>query len=284
MKNLSYIICFIGFILQGLVAHATDTIYVNNQQNTYLVFDENVSLLDLGGEREFADQLPEENVVLVKDYGAKADKNAVFIKARTPEAKETTIFVTAGSKVFAGVICFSARTDKILYDFRDKTLHKAASYNRKNYVPEVDIRLIEERLYTLSEEKRKIFDIGVSDNKVNWSLMNLKVDNSAIYLKLRLENNSGLVYRMESISVENAEFYRKRLLSRKKVNKVPVDPLVEGNLTDVKPYGWHDYYLAIPVYAVGDQGAVMVTIRESSGIRSMQLEIPPVLMNAADLF
>ncbi|MEK6480923.1 DUF4138 domain-containing protein [Catalinimonas sp. 4WD22] len=282
MKRFYYYTLFLLF--NTSFANASDTIYVNNQQNTYLVFDENVSLLDLGGQREFADHLPEENVVLVKDFGAKAEKNTVYIKARSPEAAETTIFISAGSKVFAGIVSFKSRHEKILYDFRDKTLNKAASYNRENYVPEVDISQIEERLYSLDDKKRKVFDIGVADNKVSWSLMNLKVDNSAIYLKLRLENNSALVYRMESLSVENAEFYRKRLLSRKKVNKVTVVPLIEGNIADVKPYGWHDYYIAIPVYAVGEQGAVMVTIRETSGIRSLQLEIPPRLMNTADLF
>lgn len=271
-------------MLYAFVAKATDTIYVDHTQNTYLIFDEPISLLDLGGQREFADQLPEENVVLVKGFGAKAEKNAVYIKARSPEATETTIFISAGPKVFAGVICYKANTDKILYDFRDKTLNKAASYNRDNYVPAVDIQLIEERLYSLSDTKREVFDIGISGNKVSWSLLNLRADNSAIYLKLRLENNSALVYRIESISIENAEFYRKRFLSRKKVNKVTVKPLIEGNVGNVKPYGWHDYYVAIPVYAVGDQGAVMVTIRETTGVRSLQLEIPPGLINTSDLF
>ncbi len=281
MKKVIFCTCFL--LLQTLLASATDTIYVSNEQNTYLVFDENVTLLDLGGEKEFAEQLPEENVVLVKDFGAKAEKNAVYVKARTEGASETTIFVAAGARVFAGVVCFRAANDKILYDFRDKTLNKAASYNRENYVPEVDISLIEERLYSLSDVKRTILDKGVSNNKVSWSLMNLKADNSAIYLKLRLENNSALVYRIESISIENAEFYRKRMLSRKKVNKIPVTPLIEGNITDVKPYGYHDYYVAIPVYAVGEQGAVMITIRETSGIRSLQLE-NQVLKNQYEAF
>lgn len=282
MKRVIYCTCFL--LLHALMVKATDTIYVSNEQNTYLVFDENITLLDLGGEREFAAQLPEENVVLVKDFGAKAEKNAVYIKARSAEVSETTIFIAAGAKVFAGIVCFRAANDKILYDFRDKTLNKAASYNRENYVPEVDISLIEERLYSLSDAKRDIFDKGVSNNKINWSLMNLKADNSAIYLKLRLENNAALVYRIESISIEHAAFYRKRILSRKKVNKVTVTPLIEGNIADVRPYGYHDYYVAIPVYAVGEQGAVLVTIRETTGIRSLQLEIPPGLMNTADLF
>ncbi|WKN46479.1 DUF4138 domain-containing protein [Tunicatimonas pelagia] len=264
-------------------AMATDTIYVNSDQHAYLVFDEEVSLLDLGGEREYGMEIPE-NVVLVRGFAARAEKNAVYLTARSDTATETSIFVQAGKKAYVGVVCFRDVTTKLLYDQRDRTLNKAASYDRENYVPEVDISLIEERLYQLDQQKREILDVGVSNNKVDWSLTNLRVDNSAIYLKLRLENQSALVYRIESISVENAEFYRKRLLSKKKVNKVPVEPLVEGSIVDVRPYDQHDYYLAIPVYAVGDQGAVMVTIRETSGIRSLQLEIPPQLMANANLF
>lgn len=221
---------------------------------------------------------------MVKDFAASMEKNAVYITARSDSATETSIFVQAGKKVFVGVVSFRPVTVKNLYDHRDRTMNKAASYDRENYVPEVDISLIEERLYELGDQKREILDIGVSKNKMDWSLTNLRVDNSAIYLKLQLENKSGLVYRIESISVENAEFYRKRVLSKKRVNKVPVEPLVEGSIVDVRPYDHHDYFVAIPVYAVGDQGAVMVTIRETSGIRSLQLEIPPQLMTNADLF
>ena len=270
-------------VIAWITAQATDTIYVNQDQHAYLVFDEEVSLLDLGGEREFGMDIPE-NVVLVKDFAARAEKNAVYLTARSDSATETSIFVQAGKKAFVGVICFRTLPPKLLYDQREKTMNKAASYDRRNYVPEVDVSLVEERLYQLDEEKRDIHDIGVSNNKVDWSLTNLRVDNSAIYLKLRLENQSALVYRIESISVENAEFYRKRLLSKRKVNKIPVEPLVEGSIVDVRPYDQHDYYVAIPVYAVGDQGAVLVTIRETSGIRSLQLEIPPQLMANADLF
>ena len=275
---------FILILVTGaLDAQATDTVYVSQAKHAYLLFDEDVSLLDLGGEKEFGPDIPE-NVVLVKDFAASMEKNAVYVTVRSDSATETSIFVQAGKKAFVGVVCFRPVKGKLLYDQRDKTLNKAASYDRENYVPDVDISLIEERLYQLDNEKRKVLDIGVSKNKVDWSLINLKVDNSAIYLKLRLENKSGLVYRIESISVENAEFYRKRILSKKKTNKVPVEPLIEGSIVDVRPYDQHDYYVAIPVYAVGDQGAVLITIRETSGIRSLQLEIPPQLMTNADLF
>lgn len=263
------IILFLLFGTCGSVALATDTVYVSDIKNSYLVFDEDVSIVDLGVQDGFVAQI---------------EKNAVFVKALTPNAVETTLFVTAGPKVYAGVVCFRQNNEQVLYDFRERTLNTAASYNKQNYVPQVDISLIRERLYSLSGSKRQIEDVGIYRNKVSWSLTNVMTDNSAIYLKLRLENQSSLVYRVESVSVENAEFYRKRFLSRKKVNMVPVVPLIEGNIVDIKPYSHQDYFIAIPTYAVGEQGAVFVTIRETSGVRSLQLEISPSLINSTDLF
>ena len=263
---------------------ATDTIYVNHDQHAYLVFDEEISLLDLWGRERVRSRHSRKCSTSQRLCGPCRKKRGV------PDGSfrycyRDQHFRTSGKQSLRGSgVLPNVAPEITLRSAGEKTMNKAASYDRRNYVPEVDISLVEERLYQLDEEKRQIHDIGVSKNKVDWSLTNLRVDNSAIYLKLRLENQSALVYRIESISVENAEFYRKRLLSKKKVNKVPVEPLVEGSIVDVRPYDQHDYYVAIPVYAVGDQGAVMVTIRETSGIRSLQLEIPPQLMANADLF
>lgn len=248
---------------------AADTIYVNTTRSSYLVFDNDVLIVDCG---------------IKNDYAIHTDKNVVFIKSLRDNPQETTLFVSAGKKVYAGIVKFRPDNNEFLYDMREKTLNAAATYNRGNYIPDVNIALTKDRLFSMKNIQREVSNIGVSKNNVSWALTNLKADNSTIYLKLRLENNTALIYRVESISIENAEFYKKRLLSRKKVNKIPVVPHIEGNVVDVKPYSQQDYYIAIPVYAVGNQGAVYVTIREASGVRSQQLEIPYSLMAKADLF
>jgi hypothetical protein len=267
MKKILFLLPFL-LALSPAFAGA-DTIYVNTTRSSYIVFDQDVVIVDCG---------------VKNDYAVQAEKNVVFIKALKEPSQETTLFVSAGKKVYAGIVKFCKTNNQFLYDLRDKTLNVAASYSRDNYVPQVDIALTRERLFSLKEAPRKISNVGVTKNGCTWSLTNLKTDNSSIYLKLRLENNSALVYRVESISVENAEFYKKRILSRKKTNKIPVVPQIEGNIVDVKPYSTHDYFLAIPVYAVGKQGAVYVTIREVSGVRSSQIEIPYSTMEKADLF
>ena len=278
MKALLFILSFLlGCCLPGpaafgrtaLALATPDTIYVNTELNSYVVMDEPVSIVDLG---------------TAADYGAKIENNVVFLKALTPDAAGTTLFISAGKRVFAGIIRYKKDNHRFLYDLREKTLNAAATYSREHYVPEVDIRLIRERLFSLGSNNPQALEASTSRNGLRWSLLDLKTDPSAIYLKLRLENQTALVYRTESISVENAEHYRKRLLSRKKVTLLPVEPLIEGNFSDVKPYASHDFYLALPVYAVGRQGSVLVTIRETSGVRALQLEIPPQLMSRADLF
>jgi hypothetical protein len=248
---------------------APDTIWVNTALNSYVVMDEAISIVDLG---------------TATDYGARIEHNVVFLKALKNDVSATTIFISAGNKVFAGIIQYREKNRRFLYDLREKTLNAAASFSPEHYVPEVDIHLVRDRLFSLQNEEDPFTALSVTKNKLSWTLLSLKTDPSAIYLKLRLDNPTALVYRIESISVENAEFYRKRIMSRKKVTLLPVAPMLEGNISDVKPYSSHDFYLAIPAYAVGSQGSVLVTIRESSGVRALQLEIPPRLINQADLF
>ena len=267
---------FIGFLTAcclpawtSPVLESTDTIYVSTTLNSYVVMDEPVAIVDLG---------------TAADYGARIENNVVFLKALKPDAPLTTLFISAGNKVFAGIISYKKENQRFLYDLREKTLNAAATFNREHYVPETDIRLIRDRLFSLGAENLQAQEVSNTRNGIRWSLVDVKTDPSAIYLRLRLENQTALVYRIESISVENAEHYRKRILSRKKVTLLPVKPLIEGNISDVKPYASHDFYLALPSYAVGRQGSVLVTIRESTGVRAMQLEIPPQLMDKADLF
>lgn len=273
MKKLFHILTFLlGGILPSwatAIQMAPDTIYVNTELNSYVVMDEPITIVDLG---------------TATDYGAKIENNVVFLKALKPGAPGTTLFISAGNKVFAGIIQYKKNNRHFLYDLRERTLNAAATFSREHYVPEVDIRLIRDRLFSLDNNNPKAQEISTTKNRVVWSLVNLKTDPSAIYLKLRLENQTALVYRVESISIENAEHYRKRVLSRKKVTLLPVKPLIEGNISDVKPYASHDFYLALPTYAVGKQGSVLVTIRESTGVRALQLEIPPQLIDKADLF
>ncbi len=273
MKTILLFISFLsGCCLPGWTAGTSatpDTIYVNAELNSYVVMDDPVTIVDLG---------------TAADYGAKIENNVVFLKALKPHARGTTLFISAGNKVFAGIIQYKEDNRNFLYDLRERTLNAAATFNREHYVPEVDIRLIRDRLFSLGNEHPRSGEVSNTKNNVRWSLINLKTDPSAIYLKLRLENQTALVYRVESISVENAEHYRKRLLSRKKITLLPVKPLIEGNISDIKPYASHDFYLALPTYAVGRQGSVLVTIRESTGVRALQLEIPPQLMEQADLF
>ena len=149
MKTLQLLTVLIVAILSALPVLAADTLYVN-KTSTYLVFDEPVEDLDLGGESEnFAEKLPAENVVFTKSFAAKAEGSAVYVKALTDTCDATTLYVKAGRQVFVSVLCYTDVVERPLVDLREKTLHKAASYNRENYVPEVSIELVEERLYEL---------------------------------------------------------------------------------------------------------------------------------------
>ena len=262
MKQILILILVFSCSFSGM-ANAYDTIYVNEVKNSYLVFDNEVLIVDLGTRG---------------DYVHRVESNVVFIKAITKAGPSTTLFVKSGENVFVGIVCYKKDNQKHLYDFRRKKLFG------KTNAPSLDIPLVEKRLFSLKDEKDRFNRIRKKKDRIVFSLENLKTDQHAIYLKLRLKNKSALVYKVESITVENAEFYKKRFLSRNKISKIPVTPIVEGNISDVAPYSSQNFYLAVPVYAVGKQGAVYVTVRETSGVRSLTLEIKPKRMSKANLF
>ena len=241
---------------------AQDSVFVDLHKNSYLVFPQPVSLVDMGSQGDYLHQVVD-NVVLLKAL---------------QKGKPTTLFVKAGNQVQVAILCYKAGNDKHLYDYCD-TKNIRVSDDRPS-VANLDV--IEKQVAIFKKQP----DQSIRRRRQNhlvFRLLNLKTDEYAIYLKLRLENNSALIYQTESLTAENLEFQRKRFLSRKKVNRIPVNPIVPVRLYAVPANQSREFFLVLPVYAVGTQGALHITLHESSGVRTMTLKLTDKHLSKAKL-
>ena len=83
---------------QRAIGQKYDTIYVSTESTTYLIFDEPISLFNLGS----------------KDYEAKADDpHILFIRAKTTLAKRSTIVVTHGDEILTAYVAFCSKRNLI---------------------------------------------------------------------------------------------------------------------------------------------------------------------------
>ena len=94
------------FLLGNLLAtqaQKLDTISVTSEGTSYLIFDEPISLVNLG----------------TKAYIGKVEKDRMlFLKALSPNTEPTTLLVQAGSTLFTGYIRYVKKPSRSFYDYR----------------------------------------------------------------------------------------------------------------------------------------------------------------------
>jgi hypothetical protein len=230
-----------------------DTIYVNTEGTTYLIFDEPITLFNLGS----------------KDYEAKADEPRIlFIRAKTTLAKRSTLVITHGDEIYTAYIAFKMNT-QAFYDFRKKAGLKA------EVVENAEQKRLENKLNSLTKLPKNI-NVVVRKQEIELNLMNLYNDNEATFLKFSLKNKSSIVYDLDYVSFAYIE---KRKRTSKKINSLnsglqEIEPLakVEKLLTESSKS--NEYLYALPLYSTTEDGFLQVIFREKAGLRNVIIEIP----------
>lgn len=262
MKTL-YIFCsIIAFISPASVkAYSSDTIQVSDKITAYLLFDEPVSLVDLGS----------------NDFMAKIEGSSVFVKAKKPNALITPAYIVSGADTRVIFLAYCHQPEKVLFDFRKVADNKESESKDKNFSK------IKKRLLKLMAYEPSNYE-GIKQDFISFKLVNIMNDEKAIYLRFKIKNNSSIIYNTDFTGFEVAEFYRKRWFSKKKENRRPIDPITSSGIRDIPSYSSAYFYYAIPIYAVGKQGKLIVTLRERNGVRTLILELPSKYMAKADLY
>ena len=245
-----------------LTSVAQDTIYVSHQAKSYLLFDEPVTLADVGNPTLFQVQI---------------EGNSVLMVATQDSVASAPFYAVVGGEPFTARLHFHSHP-QAFYDFRQHHHHQSDAYQH---------RASEKNVLTRLQKLASYQDLNYASTRENgiWlRLVGLMHDLSTTYLKFWIENRTSLVYQTDVIGFEQRKRYRKGLFAKEQQAHFPLEPRAQWQIEKVMPYSEHYLYYALPLQTLERKEALIATLRESSGSRTVSLKIPARLLRRADLY
>lgn len=245
-----------------------DTILCDTKNTSYVVFKEDVALIDVGN--------PD-------DYAVQVKGNIVFIKALRESLPATTVLIKTGKSIYFGMILYKSTNKKYYYDFSQVIEKEVAGKNSAELISN-EVKNTSEQFVTTDNQlksqmpefakiKSEISTLGFISPSVDAAVTVIRNDNSSTYLKIVFKNKSTLPYKLDFISFQYYQDMKKGIL--KKARKVPLDvfPLGEPCITEIAPDKSESLVYVIPSYALSNNGYLMVLVRESNGDRVLKIKV-----------
>ena len=251
------------FFLSTFVS-AQDTIYVSNHAKSYLLFDEEVSLADVG------------NPSL---YQAQIEGNSVLVVATEDSVADTPFYAVVGGKPFTARLLFR-QNPEAFYDFRSANAGNSPSVSGGTLVAS-------EQTLTRLQSLRTEGDLNYAterENGIRFRLVGLMHDLTTTYLKFKVENSTSLIYQTDFIGFERLKRYRKGFFAKGQQARFPLEPVAEWQISSVLPYLESYLYCAIPLQSLERKEAIIATLREQGSTRSVSLKISSRLIRKATLY
>lgn len=141
------------------------------------------------------------------------------------------------------------------------------------------------RLRLLSYEPVQVHSVAYVDNRLSFSLVNVRNDKQFTYLRFQLVNRSSIDYQVDLADFTLVENAKKRFLGKKRNEaRRPMMPAA-GRANQRIPANSTGYiYYAVPLFAATNEGFLAVGLRELSGARAIALNIPSKVINTAPTF
>jgi len=240
---------------------ARDTIYVSHQAKSYLLFDELVSLADVG------------NPSL---YLAQIEGNSILVVARQDSVPDTPFYAVVGGKPFTGRLAFRLHPEAF-YDFRGRNSSSSPSDHSSSDVEVLD------RMKSL-DSYQDLNYVSSRENGISLALVGIIHDFSTTYLKFKVDNRTSLVYQTDFIGFERLKRYKKGFFAKENEARFPLDPVADWNIEPILPYSEKFLFYALPTQTLEKKESIMVTLREKNNGRSVSLKISSQLNRRADLY
>ena len=250
-----------SLILYALLASAycfgQDTIYVSDQAKSYLLFDEVVSLADIGNPMR---------------YEARIEGKSVMVIAKKDSVAPTPFYAVVGGKPFQGILIFQSHP-QAFYDFRKDVIENKNSVDSE----------IEKRFKVL-EEQTDLLYTGNKVHGISFRLVGILHDHQATYLKFRVKNHTSVVYQTEFVDFERLKKYKKGFFAKSQVAHFPISDAERWRSSEILPYSSGYLYYVLPLQALERKEYVMATLREKGARRSVSLKLPYQLIKRANLY
>lgn len=260
MKKLHYFLPFL-FISFSVFSQKIDTIYLNSSATTYLIFDEPITLFNLGNtdfQAQTASTLP-----------MSLGTQVLLLKAKISNAKPTTLLLTHGKHIYQAYLHYQEPLNQSFYDYRSENQSKES------------FKTADENLQVEDKFKKlTISPMNVSYKKAQSGMLlrceNIYTDANGVYLKFLLSNESSIAYEIDNVSFSYHSKMKKKAINRlqslgiEEVNAIKsVEPI--KILTSQKS---EKFFYYIPLYATTENGFLEVVFREKNGLRNIKTAIP----------
>lgn len=251
-----------------------DTVYISHSTTTYLLFAEEVQLVDIGKDNE---------------YLSRIEGKCVFVKAAKQHTASTSILVQHGEEYFVAHLVYTPLSNKFLYDYRKNTsaetnLQKGSSKEQDtNKDKNVDHEKVRRHFSSFQKSPQGAKTKTIRRGHLRVSLTHLANDKEATFLRFTFQNRSSIDYMLDVITFERKEKRGKRF-SENNVNREFMEPILSSAIEGIEAQGKASLPYAIPLYALGKRSHLEVSFREKQGSRLISLKIPTRFINNASIF
>ncbi len=206
------------------------------------------------------------------------DGNTLIIRARSKDVPFTTLMVKYGEAgFFQGIIKYAEHPGNTLYDLRMKKIEDSKTeYARpasEKKTEKVSDNKVKERLHEVIDGKDIYSTFGTIKGPIAIGVTNMANDREFTYLKIKVNNQSSAEYKIDDVLFRYTEVKTGSTFTRKFKNREDLFPKEKVNVKLVPAYSTETIGFAIPLFATGDQGKLIIIFRELSGSRNINVEI-----------
>lgn len=261
--------------------NAIDTIFCSLNNTSTMVFKGNVSLLNIGN--------PD-------DFNAEIKTNIVNIKPVRANVPSTTLLIKSGDEVFYGTLAYLGKNRRFFYDLtgpkktQETGLNKATNeaVGKKEdsiaYKQKHPDKTLNEKIEEFGKLKAEIVTLGCISPTFTAAVTVIRNDKDYTYLKLVLKNKSSIPFRLDFISFQYFEEMKKGSFKQSKKAPIDVFPMNDQPIKEITPGSTQGLVYAIPIWALSDNGYLMILIREEKGNRKLKIKIDGATIQNANQF
>lgn len=249
------IICFLCFTAQAKITSysSLEEIQVAYRFSSMLLFNDAIK----------------EVIMPNKDYLANIKENMILLRAAKPVPSPTSIVVIFKNshEVFNGLLRSTHKPQEV-YDFRRKREEEL------NLYPRLDHQVLQKIKHIRSIDQI-YFSIGKHTKYYDLILTNLFHDEDYTYLKVYLENKTGLTFELFETNFQHYNSKNSRKL---------VFPIYGLEDRIIPAYGSKIFVYVLPRYTTATNGKLLINFIEKGGSRLVNLSIPARLLLEAPYY
>lgn len=255
-----------------------DTIYVSDNKNIYISFDEQpkhayfdktLYIGQLNGKTLQLRAVSKNPIITAIQIEFENGNYGGFLKyAKSPKY----LFNEHHSQKKQDPV--TIKTDTIIKENNEEQ----ASITREEML-QYDIKIIQERTNMVVSKKNKYNDLGAYENNIMAAVTEINNDRTHFYFKIVIHNKTTVDYKVNLLNFSYVEKYKTGIFKKAKENPKELFPEVKSKNLLIKGKEMQALGYAIPLFALGEKSFLRIKINELNGSRNFTIEIPSKILS-----